>query len=60
MEEKTMTALITQLSEVVTGIIGVVPDLTQLITGEPLLLLTVGFLFCGGAIGILGRLLSRN
>lgn len=60
MEEKTMSALITQLSEVGTGIIGVVPDIAQLITGEPLLLLTVGFLFFGGCIGIFGRLLSRN
>ena len=43
-----------------TAIVGEVPKIAELITGEPLLLLTVGFLFFGGCIGIFGRLLSRN
>lgn len=60
MEENTMTELITQLTTVGSAIVTEVPKIAQLITGEPLLLLTVGFLFFGGCIGIFGRLLSRN
>ena len=30
------------------------------IVGQPILLLTVGFLFVGGCVGIFGRLLSRG
>lgn len=60
MEEKTMSALISDLTSVGSAIVTEVPKIAQLITGEPLLLLTVGFLFFGGCIGIFGRLLSRN
>lgn len=59
-EVTTMTELITDLGTVGTAIVGQVPKIGELITGEPLLLLTVGFLFFGGCIGIFGRLLSRN
>ena len=59
-EVTTMTELITDLGTVGTAIVGEVPKIAKLITGEPLLLLTVGFLFFGGCIGIFGRLLSRN
>ena len=59
-EVTTMTELITDLGTVGTAIVGQVPKIAELITGEPLLLLTVGFLFFGGCIGIFGRLLSRN
>lgn len=59
-EVTTMSELITQLGTVGTAIVEEVPKIAQLITGEPLLLLTVGFLFFGGCIGIFGRLLSRN
>lgn len=60
MEVNTMSELITQLTTVGGAIVTEVPKIAQLITGEPLLLLTVGFLFFGGCIGIFGRLLSRN
>lgn len=60
MEENTMSELISQLTTVGSAIVTEVPKIAQLITGEPLLLLTVGFLFFGGCIGIFGRLLSRN
>lgn len=60
MEENTMSELITELTTVGGAIVTEVPKIAQLITGEPLLLLTVGFLFFGGCIGIFGRLLSRN
>ena len=59
-EVTTMSELINDLGTVGTAIVGEVPKIAQLITSEPLLLLTVGFLFFGGCIGIFGRLLSRN
>lgn len=55
-----MQSLLTSLGEIATKVITVVPDVCELIVGEPLLLLTVGFLFIGGVIGIFGRLLSRG
>ena len=60
MEGNAMSGLISDLGTVGTAILGEVPKIAQLITGEPLLLLTVGFLFFGGCIGIFGRLLSLN
>lgn len=60
MEEYTMSTLITDLTSVGSAIVTEVPKIAQLITGEPLLLFTTGFLFFGGCIGIFGRLLSRN
>lgn len=59
-EVTTMSELIGDLSTVGTAIVAEVPKIAELITGNPLLLLTVGFLFFGGCIGIFGRLLSRN
>lgn len=56
----TMDALITELGKVATGIFDQVQTVSQTIVGDPLLLFTTGFLFVGGAIGIFGRLLSRN
>lgn len=55
-----MTALITQLGEVVTAIFGWVGEVGTIIVETPLLLITTGFLVLGGAIGIFGRLLSKN
>lgn len=55
-----MESLLTSLGEVATQIITVIPDVCELIVGEPLLLMTVGFLFIGGVVGIFGRLLSRG
>lgn len=61
MEETiTMSELITDLTTVGTSVLGQVPAVASTITESPLLLLTVGFLFIGGCIGIFGRLLSRN
>lgn len=55
-----MTALLTSLGEVATSVITYVATVCTTIMGQPLLLLTVGFLFIGGVIGIFGRLLSRS
>ena len=50
-----MTSLLSDLGTVGTSVLDTVSDVAQ-----PLLLLTVGFLFIGGVIGIFGRLLSRS
>lgn len=55
-----MTNLLSQLGSVVTAVIGYVADICEVIAGQPILLLTMGILLLGGAIGIFGRLLSRN
>lgn len=62
MEETTatMATLLTDLGTVATEVLTFVGTVCTTITGQPLLLLTVGFLFIGGVIGIFGRLLSRG
>lgn len=55
-----MSALLTSLGEVSTSVLTYVANVCTTIVGQPLLLLTVGFLFIGGVIGIFGRLLSRG
>ena len=55
-----MQSLLTQLGTIVTAIFTQIVAVCTTITGQPLLLLTVGFLFLGGAVGIFGRLLSRG
>ena len=55
-----MSALLTDLSTVVTQVFVWVGTIASTITSTPLLLLCTGFLVLGGAIGIFGRLLSRN
>ena len=55
-----MVELLKSIGYVATAIFGFVGNIASTITGTPLLLLTVGFLVVGGAIGIFGRLLSRN
>lgn len=55
-----MAALLTNLGEVVTAILSYVGDICATITAQPILLLTMGILLIGGAIGIFGRLLSRG
>ncbi len=57
---KPMTALLTTLGEIATAIFTQVGTVAKTIVETPLLLFTVGFLFVGGAVGIFGRLLSRN
>lgn len=56
----TMSTLLGDLGTVATNVIGMVADVCELIVAQPLLLLTVGFLFIGGVVGIFGRLLSRS
>lgn len=62
MEEATITmsSLLGTLGTVVSSVFGWVGNIASTITSTPLLLLTTGFLVLGGAIGIFGRLLSRN
>ena len=55
-----MQALITNFTPMVAGIFGWVSDVCATIVGEPLLLMTTGFLVVGGVVGIFGRLLSRG
>lgn len=55
-----MSALLTSLGEVATSVIQYVGTVASTIVDTPLLLLTVGFLFIGGVVGIFGRLLSRG
>lgn len=55
-----MSALLSTIGEVVTAIFGQIATISSTIASTPLLLLTVGFLFVGGAVGIFGRLLSRS
>lgn len=55
-----MATLLADLGTVATNVLTFVADVCEVIVAQPLLLLTVGFLFIGGVIGIFGRLLSRN
>ena len=59
-EATAMGALLTDLGTIVTDIIENVGTIASTIVDTPLLLLTTGFLFIGGCIGIFGRLLSKN
>lgn len=55
-----MGQLLEQLKLVVGAVLGYVGDICATITNQPVLLLTMGILLIGGAIGIFGRLLSRG
>lgn len=55
-----MSTLLTDLGLVVTQVFTWVGTVSSTIVSTPLLLLTTGFLVLGGAVGIFGRLLSRN
>ena len=55
-----MAELLNSLGEVVSAILGYVGSICTTITNQPILLLTMGILLIGGAIGIFGRLLSRG
>ena len=55
-----MATLLADLGTVGTKVLDYVANICTTIVGQPLLLLTVGFLFIGGVVGIFGRLLSRN
>lgn len=55
-----MATLLDDLGQVVTNVIGWVPDVVNTIVENPFLLLTTGVLLLGAVVGIIGRLLSRN
>lgn len=55
-----MSSLLSDLGTVVTETLGWTVEAVETIVGNPFLLMTTGILVLGGAIGILGRLLSRN
>jgi hypothetical protein len=55
-----MGSLLADLGKVVTAVLDYVGDICTTITAQPILLLTMGILLIGGAIGIFGRLLSRG
>lgn len=59
-ETNTMAALLSTLATIVTQILTWVGSVASTIVDTPILLLTTGFLVLGGAIGIFGRLLSKN
>ena len=56
----TMTTFLTDLTAAFTKILSCVSEAATTIMGNPFLLFTVIFLFAGGVIGIMGRILSRN
>lgn len=60
MDTPTMASLLSDLGTVVTQVMTWVGNVASTITSTPLLLVTTGFLVLGGAIGIFGRLLSKN
>lgn len=55
-----MSDLLSDLATVVTQVMTWVGTVCTTVVSQPLLLLTTGFLVLGGAIGIFGRLLSKN
>lgn len=60
MEGSTMSTLLGDLGTVATEVLSIVGEVVTTITGNPFLLLTTGVLILGAAVGIMGRLLSRN
>ena len=54
------SVLVDNVSTFADTCINFVTEISKTITESPLLLLTVGFLFIGGCIGIAGRLLERR
>lgn len=57
---QTMETLLGDLGSVATEVLSIVGEVVTTITGNPFLLLTTGVLILGAAVGIMGRLLSRN
>lgn len=55
-----MSAFLAQLTGAFTTILSCVTEAASTIVASPFLLFTVIFLFAGGVIGILGRILSRS
>lgn len=55
-----MTEFLATVGGVATQVLAWTGDVCETIVSEPLLLFTTGFLAVGGAIGIVGRLLSKR
>lgn len=55
-----MADLLSQLGTVASSVLSQVGSVASTIVGTPILLMTTGILFLGGAIGIFGRLLSKS
>ena len=55
-----MEAFLTQLSTGFTTVLSSVAEACTTIVATPFLLFTTVFLFSGGVVGIIGRLLARN
>lgn len=55
-----MTSFMSEMTTSFPTILEAVVDACATIVGNPFLLFTCIFLFAGGVVGILGRLLSRN
>lgn len=55
-----MSAFLGSVASIVEQILTWVGSVASTITSTPLLLFTVGFLALGGAVGILGRMLSKS
>ena len=55
-----MSDLLTQLGSVASSVLTQVGTIASTIVSTPILLMTTGILFLGGAIGIFGRLLSKS
>lgn len=56
----TIATLLADLGPVATKVLAIVGEVCTTIVAQPVLLLTMGILLLGGAIGIFGRLLSRG
>lgn len=55
-----MADLLSQLGTVASSVLSQVGSVASTIVSTPILLMTTGILFLGGAIGIFGRLLSKS
>lgn len=59
-EPTSLAGLLGNLSSIVTECFTWIASVASTIVSTPILLLTTGFLVVGGAVGIFGRLLSKN
>lgn len=55
-----LSGFLTNMGTIVTQVLSWVTDVANTILSSPPLYVTMGLLLLGGAIGIFGRLLSRN
>ena len=60
MEPTAMESLWSSITTSAGEVLDLVTELAGVIVGQPILLLTTGFLVVGGAVGIFGRMLSKN